>query len=184
MADDSVKQDIPATPEEKPTGPVSMIVPKFGGGVREILKDPVTGKIVAKPKRMVSTLEVTRLGRKFLDMQVPNDKKLGTRAKKRIEQLFETMYEIATSVDKDSDPKDKMAAVQAFKEITLRIYGKPTISDEEKDALERAGVKIVVIPAPVLMNPAVVPEHQQVEKPVKPSFIEAEYITNEPEEKK
>lgn len=184
MADDSVKQETPATPEEKPTGPVSMIVPKFGGGVREILKDPVTGKIVAKPKRMVSTLEVTRLGRKFLDMQVPDTKTLGARSKKRIEKLFETMYDIATSVTPESDPKDKMAAVQAFKELSLRVYGKPTISDEEKDALERAGVRIVVVPAPVLMNPAIVPEHQQVEKPSKPSFIEAEYITNEPEEKK
>lgn len=183
MADDSeVKEETPAAPvEEKPTGPISMIVRAPNGGVREMLKDPETGKIVAKPKRMVTTLEITRLGRKFLDLQVPAGKDIKGKYKKRIEKMFDAMYEIATSEEAKNDPKFAMAAVQAFKELSLRVYGKPTISDEEKDALQRAGVRIVVIPAPALMNPQV-HEEKREEKSKSPSFLLAEHVyTNEPE---
>lgn len=184
MADDSEVKETPATPEEKPTGPISLIVRKPGGGVREMLKDPITGKIVAKPKRMVSTLEVTRVTRNYLDMRVPDTKDGANKFKKRLEMLNDAMYRIATGED-DSDPKKMMAAVQAYKELTMRAYGKPSVSDEDRGALERAGIKIVVIPAPLLMNPEVVPEHQENKKPAKPSFIDAEYITNPaPEENK
>lgn len=183
MADSEVKET-PATPEEKPTGPVAIVVKNFNGkGYREILKDPVTGKIVPKPKRMVTTLEVTQLGRKFLDMPVPDIKGLSKRSKKRIEMMFEMMYDISTNELAKTDPKYAMAASQAFEKLTRRIYGKETISDEEKDALSRAGVKIVVIPAPAIMNPEIVPSHQLVERPKKPSFIEAEIVsTNEPKQ--
>lgn len=188
MADDSEVKETPATPkEEKPTGPISMIVRKPGGGVREMLKDPITGKIVAKPKRMVSTLEVTRLTRNYLDMRVADTKAGTNKFKKRLEMLNDHMYKIAVG-ESEADAKKDMASVQAYKEITLRAYGKPSVSDEDRGALERAGIKIVVIPAPQLMHPEVVKEHQENEKPVKPSFINAEFIdaeiiSNEPENK-
>ena len=131
-----------------------------------------------KQKKMVSTLDVTRALRKLTCKRKPEYNGL-TQFENATQKLLDYI-EDAYNVDMDDKEKSKhmAVAVQAYKEIGLRAFGKPSASDEEISALQTAGVKFVLIPAPVLMHPEVIVDAPK--KPLVPSFIDAEVVsTNE-----
>jgi hypothetical protein len=75
------------------------------------------------------------------------------------------------------DAKCAMASVQAFKELSLRAYGAPSKSEEEIEAMQTQGVKIVVLTPPEFMINKQITEEKPREK-LTPSFIEAEIVDN------
>ena len=147
-----------------------------GEGVREVLKGP-DGRFVKKPRRQITTLEITRLGRKLMSMPVPE--KIDKRTANRFQKLFMTLYDIATNPLALTDAKFAGASVQAAKELMLRVGGKPAVSDEEIDAMQKqSGIRVIVLTAPELMYKNIIEEQKEV-KQLKPSFIDVEVITNE-----
>lgn len=165
--------------EENKSEVTTLVVPNpKGTGVREILKG-ADGKFVKKPRRMITTLEITRMGRKLMNM--PTGEKVGKRDINRFQKLFLTLYEIATNENSKTDAKFAMASVQAAKELMLRVGGKPSSSDEEIEAFKQSGIKVILLSTPELMHPQLVEGETKKEK-LKPSFIDAEIVhTNEPE---
>ena len=163
--------------EIKPTGPVPVLMKTRHGTYVERLRDE-KGRIVKNPKRIPDAREVTSFMRTFLNSRVANaDGKITSGSKKRVEKMFNRIWEIAT--DPNPDPKSKMAAVKAFEAITLRAYGRPSISDEDKDALQRSGVRIVVINAPEGLPLT----EERPKEPRKPDFLEGEVVyTNPPKD--
>jgi len=157
--------------KEKPTGPTQITVRNNDGSFRQVLKDKA-GKFVKKPRAMPETREVTRAMREFLNQKLEADDegKLIKSSKNRIQQQLENIHRIA--INTSGDPKAMMAAIAAFEALHARAHGKVSPGDQELGALERAGVKIVVLTAPELPNSG---EIQPREKPT-PSFIEAEII--------
>jgi hypothetical protein len=159
--------------EEKPTGPVSVIV-KRHGGYKEFLIDPKTKKFVKKPKKLPSSLEITRalrnLGNEHIvgpDGKILKDTNWMAAAKH--------MWRIAQGTA-EGDPKQHAAAVLAFKEIGLRTAGKYATSEEDKEVLKSQGVRIVVVTAPEGL-PLVEEQPKSVRKP---AFLEGEVISTNP----
>ena len=167
MADDSAeKTEVTALALPNPNGK----------GMRKAYKGK-DGRFVSGPKRKVTTSEITRMGRKLMNMPVPE--KIDGKTANRFQKIFLTLYDIATNEEAKKDAKFAMAAVQAAKELMLRVAGKPSASDEEMDALKHSGIQIVMVPLPELMHPE--PVEEKKSRPVlKPSFIDAEIVsTNE-----
>lgn len=163
---------------EEQKSDVTAIVVTRKGKTEELLKGS-DGRFVKKPRRMVTTLEITRMGRRLMNM--PVGEKLGKKDMNRFDKIFMSLYDIATSENAKDDPKYAMASVQAAKELMLRVAGKPSASDEEIDAFKKNGIKFVMLPVPEMMNPQPIEEEEKVKK-LKPSFIDAEIVkTNEPE---
>jgi hypothetical protein len=69
-----------------------------------------------------------------------------------------------------TDPKYAMAAVKAFDALGLRFYGKPDVSDDEKEANTSHGVKIVLITKPELMHNDPIEFEGQLREPTVPNF--------------
>lgn len=159
--------------------PVAIILKNIDGGVRTALRGS-GGKFVKKPRAMPSAQEVTRTFRNMAnELTESTDQKTGKISRKsNAARAFDYMLR-ASRGQVDDDPKKIMAAVSAFKEWTLRAYGKPSVSDEEKEALKYAGIKTVVINMPDLINPDVVTEVPAI--PTRPSFIEAEIVETKKE---
>ncbi len=153
------------------------------------------GKFVKQKTSMPSTGDVTKLMRNFLNSaQAGLDGKLRKGDKIRMRRMLDNIFQIASMsseaplLDKlgrpvlkaDGSPylvvdaKLAMASVQAFKELMLRAYGKPSVSDEEIDALKTQGVKVVIVAPPELVNREVIEEKPQ--ERLTPSFIDAEII--------
>ena len=151
------------------------------------------GKFVRSPKTMPKTADVTRLMRNLLNAPVTGEKS----SESRFREMFDNMVLIASTsphqlvldklghpIEMDDgsyltamDAKCAMASVQAFKELCLRAYGAPSKSEEEIEAMQTQGVKIVVLTAPSEMVNKQITEEKP--KPaLKPSFIDAEIIEN------
>lgn len=153
--------------------PVAIMVRNPDGGVRQALRGK-GGKFVRLPKSMPSAQEVTRTFRNMANELVEStDNKGKVIRKSKAAMAFDYMMRMSQGLVTD-DPKMQMAAVAAFKEWTLRAYGKPSVSDEEKEALKYAGIKTVIITVPDLINPDVITEIPEI--PSKPSFIDAEIV--------
>lgn len=164
---------------EKPAAPTAITKVDKLGRIRSFTQG-ADGKFQKLPRRKVDVTQVNELARKFLATTVPNsDGKIDKKSKKRLEQQLQRMYEISTN--DSADPKAMMAAVKAFEVLWLRAYGKPSMSPEDSAALQRAGVNIVIVPAPVLMHPEPVDETPR--KALTPSFIEGEFTTTDSTQK-
>ncbi len=185
MADSEVKSEPSQQAEEKPAT-TELTVMRYGRPVKQV-KD-ANGRFVKQQKPMPSSKDVVRLFRRqMLEIEAREDGTVDKVARSRIRRMFEEMYDIVTTsirttiLDKDgnayeiNDPKMAIAKVQAFKALMERTYGKASPSDEEMDAMQIAGVKVVMIPPPQLMHERAVEEEKPSET-LKPSFIDAEVV--------
>jgi len=147
-------------PLRNPDG--SLRTQKRGGG----------GRFVKSGPKLIPTIEITAQARKWLHTKYSSTGKITKESKTRFEEMQQCIFEIATGNSK-LDPKSQMAAVSAYEALMLRAHGKPSINDEEKDALKQAGIRVVVISTP---HELPVSEETQREK-LKPSFIDAEVVS-------
>jgi hypothetical protein len=179
---DDSEVEIEGPVENKPTGPLEIVVKNNNGTLGTRLKDPKTGKFLKKPKPMPDAKEVTRLMRTLLNSaegeldSATGKVRVVKGTKTRFRKMFDNMIRIASN--EDNDPKAMMAAVKAFEVVALRALGKPSASDEELEALKVSGVKVVIIQPPELQHREVLEERSHDK--LTPSFIEAEVVhTNE-----
>lgn len=179
---DSAQPETPAEVQpEKPAEPVAIVktLRTKDGGVRTALVN-AQGKFVKQPKKMPEGRELQRVMRNFgLDkLEVGSDGHLTKSSKSLVLNMTENMARIASY--SGNDGKAMAAAVSAYKEIMERMWGKNSPSDQELGALERAGVRVVVLTAPELMHPEPLTEEQlRPAAPVRPSFAEAPFIEGE-----
>lgn len=196
MADSVEAEYIQEKPEEKKTPATSeeiVLHHKTGAPIKIVRGEG--GKFKKQQKSMPKTQDVTRLLRNLMLQPAAPNGKLGKESRSRIRAIFDNIYDIAVMspeqpvldkfgnlvLDKDGnivtvkDAKIAMAAVQAFKELGARIYGAPSKSEEELDAMKKDGVKIVVIAPPEMMNRDVVEEKPREQ--LEPKFIEGEFST-------
>lgn len=178
---DSEEKSVETQPELKaePTAIVKTVRGRYDN-VRSMLVDSASGRFMKQPKRMPETREVTRQLRNFLNnkAEVGGDGRLTKSSKSLLSNIFENIASIA--LNQSSDPKAMMAAVAAAEWLMLRGHGKPSPGDAELGALEKAGVRVVVITSPDLMHKETLSEEErQAEKPVKPSFADIPFIEGE-----
>jgi hypothetical protein len=180
---DSVEEQKPTEPqqEEKPVEAlVTSKTMRTAKGFRTMQIDPKTHKFVKQPKKMPETREVTRLWREALNKKIQADANgnLTKSSKTRLEQIFERMVAIATN--DSADPKWGQNAIAAAEFIMTRAHGKAAPGDAELGALERAGVRVVVLTDPSLSHPEVEAYEDRLHsKPEKPSFADAPFIEGE-----
>jgi hypothetical protein len=198
--DDSEKKP-EGNPEKNPGPTTELVRNHFTGGLIQRERG-INGKFLKKQKALPLTVDLTRLMRNLLNQAVAGpDGKMSKGDKSRNRNMLDTMYRYATMeaerplINKagepiivdgklltEVDPKIMMAAVQAYKELMLRAYGKPSASDEELDALKKQGVKIVLIEAPPnMMNREIVEERPR--ETLKPKFIEGEFSEDDKDKK-
>lgn len=171
--------------------------PKSGTPVK--VNRSASGKFAKQKKTMPKTEDVTRLMRNLMiQSKAGLDGKMRKGDPARIRLLFDNLFTIAEHdsrapvLDKFGnavmykndagelvplltfDAKSAMASAKAAEVLFTRIYGAPSKSEEEIDALKTQGVKIVVITPPEhMMNKQITEEKP---KPtLKPSFIEGEF---------
>lgn len=168
--------DTPEVPKKEE--PTALAVRNPDGSVRMAKKDS-KGRFVKSGPKLIPTIEITALARKWLHTKYSDTGKITKESKTRFEEMQQCMFEIASGKSK-LDPKSQQAAVCAYEALMLRAHGKPSINDEEKDALRQAGVRVVLVPAPVGLP---VVNEQPREALEKPAFIDAEVVsTNPPQE--
>jgi hypothetical protein len=169
MADSAKENSTPnAEPSASGSNLVKVIVKNQFGTITEKLRDPVTNRFVAKPKPMIPSTEFKRAGRKKL-------------AKIREDGLTEYGKAIEVMINRaqyeGNDAKLAQVGVLAFKEVQLALLGKPSMSDDDKEALQTHGIKTVFIDNSIVGTP-VQPEKVKEEKKA-PSFAEVtQIITN------
>jgi hypothetical protein len=174
-----------------------------------IVRNDAPLKVIRGPKgtfckqktTMPKTQDVTRLLRNLMaQAEAGPDGKMRHGDKTRIRKMFDNIVSIASMPAEQplfhkltgepmldtagrvvtvKDAKSAMASVQAFKELTARIYGQYAKSDEEIDALKTQGVKIVVISPPAEMMNREVKEDKPRPAPTTPAFAEVMEITND-----
>lgn len=175
MTDSDPKEKPVEAPQEKPKGPTAITVRAGKDKFRQMLKDPSSGKFLRMPKKMPDSREVTRFLRNLGNskLEVGPDGRLTKSSKSLIQNMTENICRIA--MYDGNDPKMAAAAVAGYETVMARMWGKTSMSDQDAGALERAGVKIVVISAPALPNEGeLVPREM-----LKPSFSEAPFIDGE-----
>lgn len=168
--------------ENKPQGPTAIIVRGPHGTLVERLKGP-DGKFVKKERKLATKKDIQDVTREFLNDKFKKgpDGKMMKRDKTRLHETLEAMHKLTLS----DNPVVAAAAVKAAEFLWVYAYGKPSMSDQDRSALELSGVKFVILERPELMHPEIVEEKP---KPVlKPSFadqpqiIEPEYILENPQ---
>src|SRR5271157_2313134 len=170
-------------PGEIPAKPSEEIIVR--GNVTVKIMRGEGGKFKRQPKAMPSSKEFTRLTRNYmLSMEVGKDGKISKGSKSKYEQMCENIICIARRIPTvlpngdtiKRDAKEDMAAVQAYKVITDRGLGQLPKSEEEIEAMQTQGVKMVIVLPPEMVNKEVIEEKPR-EKLV-PSFIEGEFVEN------
>lgn len=171
---DSVEK--PEGPEEnKPAGPLEITVRNPDGTYGTRLKDPTSGKFLKKHRGMPSSKEMTKLGRKILMGRLLLED--GNTYATVFEKMTKHMTQIAMGTA-EGDPKAHMASVQAYKIVLERLIGKIPPSDEELEAQQSNGVRVIIIQPPKLMN------DQLKENPPEPKFLPAEIVEDKKKEDK
>jgi hypothetical protein len=167
--------------ETKPQGPTAIIVRGPHGELREALKGR-DGKFVRKERKLATKKDIQDVTREFLTTKLEKDPngKMTKRSKTRLHETLEAMHKLSTN----DNPVVAAAAVKAAEFLWLYAFGKPSMSDKDRSAMELAGVKYVIVEAPELMHPEVIQEQPKpVLKPSfseKPQIIEPEYIMENP----
>jgi hypothetical protein len=160
----------------KPVESMAIVVRNPDGSTR-VAKRGSDGKFV-RTRKMPSSLDYTRRARKLLDRPIEE------RTRKEIVTVYDEMVNHMIDIARgkvEGDPKDKAAAVMAFKELTLRVFGKPSTSEEDREAATQgAGIRVVVIPSPELMVKDIIEEKPREQ--LKPSFIDAEVVSTNSKE--
>lgn len=168
--------------ESKPQGPTAIIVRGPHGELREALKG-ANGQFVKKERPLATKKDIQDVTRNFLTSKLRKgpDGKMEKKSETRLYEVLEAMHKLATN----DNPDVAAAAVKAAEFLWVYAYGKPSMSDKDRSAMELAGVKYVILERPELMHPEV---QEEKPKPVlKPSFaeqpqiIEPEYIMENPQ---
>lgn len=181
---DSVEEPKPQEPlQEKPVEALvtSKTMRTASGKFRTMQIDPKTHKFIKQPKKMPDSRELTRNFRNWSlsKLEVDSNGQLTKSSKTIMQNMLESMYKIAM-LSYGQDAKSLVAAVAAYKELKESIWGKNPPSDAELGALERAGVRVVVLTDPSLSFPKVETyEEREHSKPEKPSFADAPFIEGE-----
>jgi hypothetical protein len=177
MSDSPLDLTQPFIPEE---GTELVAVPNKDGSTRIALRAKEGGRFVKRQPAMPDGKEVTRAMRKALAKLEadPTTGRLTKNSRNAVMRMMENMVRIATNTSEDA--KAMSAAVQAYKEVMARAYGVPGKTDEDREDLKTAGVKIVLIPSPELMHDKTIEIGERLKQPTQPKFIEGEVIsTNE-----
>lgn len=156
--------------EDKPTQTTTELMVRNSDGVTfsSRIKDE-KGRFVKKQRPLPSSKEIIRLGRNlFNSAEAGPDGKPVKGKNTRHREIFDRLYSIATM--KTEDPKAFMAQIKASELLYMRYWGKPSISDEELEAMQISGVKFVLVQPPQLMHPEMKEEHRE------PEFISAEIV--------
>jgi hypothetical protein len=172
MGEDSVKdQAQPVTPAES-TALVPQPEQKYRKGRWGNLK-PIDekGRFIKTRKRIPSGLEMTRRLRKGCERIIEFDGRKMT----ALEAVQEWLL-LASRGALEADPKMVAAVATAYTAVGRRALGKESVIDEDREAEQFTGIKYVIIPQIDLMNKEVVEEKPK--EVLKPSFIDAEIITN------
>lgn len=168
--------------ESKPQGPTAIIVRGPHGELREALKG-ANGQFVKKERQLATKKDIQDVTREFLNTKFKKgaDGKMEKRDKTRLHETLEAMHKLTLN----ENPVVAAAAVKAAEFLWVYAYGKPSMSEKDRSAMELAGVKYVILERPELMHPEV---QEEKPKPVlKPSFvgevpiIEPEYIIENPQ---
>lgn len=161
--------------EEKPQGPTEIVLRNHNGTFRTQRRGD-GGKFVKGQPKMIPTQQVTAMLRKWAHIKYSPTGKLTKESKSRYEEMVESLRKIVMG-ESDMDPKSQMAAVSAFTALDLRLHGKHSVSDEDREALKTHGIKVVIV-----QTPTSVPEVQDRPKaPTKPSWLEGEIIEGDPD---
>ena len=152
-----------------PPGVTSLVVRNVDGTFRESLKN-AKGHFVKKVKPLPSAHEMVRKLRKRLEQNITGGDQ------QKLMEIFDFQISIANGTC-GCDPKAQMAAVKAFEAIWLRAYGKPSLSDDEKEALKHDGVRIVIVEAPQCLPAA----EEAKEEKKQPSFADVLNVTTNPQ---
>jgi hypothetical protein len=171
---DSAEQKPEGSAEEKSLVPQEITIRNPDGTYGTRLKDPTSGKFLKKHRGMPSSREMTKLGRKILTKRLKIDEHNYTSV---FEAMTQHMTDIARGVA-EGDPKAHMASVQAYKIVLERLIGKIPPSDEELEAQQSNGVRVIIIQPPKLMN------DQLKENPPEPKFLPAEIVEDKKKEDK
>jgi hypothetical protein len=185
--------------KEKDLGGYSEIALRNHDNSFRIQRKDASGKFIRSKKTYaVETKDITRMMRQMLMVPVKDkDGRITKESKSLFVKGFENLADIMTAdsrvpvLDKFGKPilidgkplltrdsKMAMASIKAYQALMERGFGKVQPGDEEMDALRIAGVKIVVVSSPELMNPEVVKEKPKELGTNRPSFIEAEIVEN------
>jgi hypothetical protein len=151
----------------KPSESTEIVVRNSGGkSFSTRIKGP-DGKFQKKERPMPSGREFKRIGRKiFLKAAAEGNVT-------KYQLAVETLIGYA-SYD-GTDAKLRGVAVQAFKVLTKQLGLEATATDEELEAMQVSGVKIVLVqPDSIVM--AREPKNTETQKPDKPAFLEAEIV--------
>jgi hypothetical protein len=149
------------------------------GRIRKFTQGP-DGKFQKKPRRKADVAAASEMFLNFLkSKELGPDGKLDKKTKVWLERIIRRQAEIATN--DDPDPKAMSASTKAAEFLIQYGIGKAPSHPTELAALQKAGVHIVIVPAPQLMHPEPIEETPRAE--LKPSFIEGEFTTNDPTQK-
>jgi len=177
-------QGTPETPEKRKE-PTAIVV-RNGSTFTTRLKDEHGRFISRKKNKFTDAKELKKAMHKVFtsaEADVHGNLIKGGKAKwqKVLEALIDTASYVGDEVALEDgttkvvkDPKLAMAQVQAAKLLIQQFIGKEPVAPEEIDAMKTAGIKVVVVQAPELMNKESQPERK--EHPTVPSFLEAEVI--------
>lgn len=173
MADSEVPKQ-----ETAPSESTAVVKIDSLGRVSKFIKGK-DGKFQKQPRKHV---DAALAGRQFLDFlkskEVGSDGKIDKKTKTWLHRIIQRQAQIA--VNEDPDPKAMSAATKAAEFLTQYGIGKPRMNPDDSEALRKAGVSIVIVPAPELMHPEPVEENSR-KKPTVPEFVDAEVVsTNDP----
>lgn len=173
---DSEEKPVEAPQPEKveESNATAKIVRTNTGGFRTALVNN-KGQFVKQPKKMADTREVTRALRDIGNRKLTANWD-GTLTKSSRTLIEDTAYNLLRIASyKGNDSKMAQVAVAAWEAFMTRAHGKAAPGDAELGALERAGVKIVVLTAPDLPSEGELQPREQL----KPNFTEVPFIEGE-----
>jgi hypothetical protein len=177
----SDSENLVGSTQPSPDGTTAIVVRTPSGKEKILLKDK-GGRFARKKRPMPDGREIKRQGRKILmGYEAGPDGKMTRGSKAHFERTVETAIMWANyrpPQGEKPDPKMVAASKQWADWLWLNFVGKPSETDEDKEDNKLAGVKFVVIQQPELMHKEVL-RIEDRKQPDKPTFIDAEIITNE-----
>jgi hypothetical protein len=147
----------PATAPIEPTRPVNKGNVQALIDYRKKVESGEVFRVLPGQRRFRNSADVIRV---FLESRKKGA--LDENGQNRLARMVAKMYEVATS--------DSPRNIEAFKALMERAYGRPSMAEEDRDAVSRGGVQIVYVAAPEVAE-----GEQRKALPSKPEFLEAEF---------
>jgi hypothetical protein len=158
------------TQQEQPKTRADLVRNSISIGKREVTRDIASGRFAKSAKKREQDLVKSERSQDRL-RDLLSKPRQGKKKPLEIELAEKLADNILTSTNEDLS-----GAAKAYEILQTRAWGRPAPSEQEKDALTRAGVRVVVLQAPDL--PVVVEEER---KPLlKPLWAKAEVVSENP----